>query len=207
MRFYSVVAAIGTRRDRGPEGRISAVYAAHRLRGPFGFDGHGAFHLDCRRPQDLSHEERALLFTYCWHYAAAGYATCGRGYRRLYADFLGARAAVCPGCRTDLTDRVRMHLFACALIPSEVRWRAAQAREAAPQLVKQSQQLSDRADVLMRQAEAAIAALREGCGVQPFKSNLRSREQRSSAARTDGDEELGDLDEQRTGGPRGNSGE
>ena len=127
------------------------------------FDRHGVFHPDCGSPHDLSSEERALLFTYCWHDAVARCTTCGRHYRQqdLYADFLGARTHRCPCCRTDLTDCVRVHLFACALVPGEVRRRAAEAREAARRLVKQSQQLSDSADVLMREAEGAVAALRE----------------------------------------------
>jgi hypothetical protein len=47
------------------------------------------------------------------------------------------------------------------MLPGEVRRRAREARAAAQRLVKNSHQLSDRADVLMREAEAAIAALRE----------------------------------------------
>jgi hypothetical protein len=47
------------------------------------------------------------------------------------------------------------------LLPGEVRRRAREARAAARQLVKGSDQWHDRADVLTREAEAAIAALRE----------------------------------------------
>jgi len=61
----------------------------------------------------------------------------------------------------DLTERLREHLYGCALLPGEVRRSARVARAAARRLVKQSHELSDRADVLMREAEAAIAALRE----------------------------------------------
>jgi hypothetical protein len=46
------------------------------------------------------------------------------------------------------------------MLPAAVRRRAQAAREAARTLVKQSHQLSDAADVLLREAEAALHALR-----------------------------------------------
>jgi hypothetical protein len=76
-------------------------------------------------------------------------------------DLIGHRSFVCPRCRVDLTERLREHLYGCTVLPGEVRRRACEARAAAQRLVKNSHQLSDRADVLMREAEAAIAALRE----------------------------------------------
>jgi hypothetical protein len=53
---------------------------------------------------------------------------------------------------------MRGHLYSCAMLPEEVRRRAREARDAAGKLIKQA---ADRADSLMREAEAAIAALRE----------------------------------------------
>jgi len=47
------------------------------------------------------------------------------------------------------------------MLPVVVRRRAHAAREAARNLVKQSHQLSDAADVLLREAEVALHALRE----------------------------------------------
>jgi len=46
------------------------------------------------------------------------------------------------------------------MLPAPVRRRAQAAREAAGTLVKQNHQLSDAADVLLREAEAALHALR-----------------------------------------------
>jgi hypothetical protein len=46
------------------------------------------------------------------------------------------------------------------MLPEEVRLRAQEARDAARRLVKDSGQVRDQADVLMREAEATIAALR-----------------------------------------------
>jgi len=60
-----------------------------------------------------------------------------------------------------MTDSIRAHLYGCARLPAKVRLRAQAAREAAQSLVKQSHQLTDTADVLIREAEAAVYALRE----------------------------------------------
>jgi hypothetical protein len=47
------------------------------------------------------------------------------------------------------------------MLPAEVRRRAQEIRAASQQLVKQSGQFHDRADVLMREAEVAVALLRD----------------------------------------------
>jgi hypothetical protein len=51
------------------------------------------------------------------------------------------------------------------MLPSEIRLRAQAVREAAQRLVKESQQVRDRSDVLIREAEATLfekqRALRE----------------------------------------------
>jgi hypothetical protein len=123
----------------------------------------GLSHIDCKRPRDLSSEDRALLFRYCWGHAAAKCTACGKNFRpgELGADLLGHRANLCPRCRADLTESMRGHLYSCAMLPEEVRLRAREARDAASKLIKQAHQAADRADGLMREAEAAIAALRE----------------------------------------------
>ena len=120
-------------------------------------------HLDCQRPRDLSREERILLFRYCWEHAVAKCTACDQSFRQhqLGGHLLAHRSYLCPRCRTDLTESLRGHLYACAMLPELLRLRAQEARDAARKLVKESGQLRDRADVLMREAEAAIAALRE----------------------------------------------
>jgi len=120
-------------------------------------------HLDCRRPRVLSAEEWALLFTYCRDHPVAECIRCtGKFHLREMAsrDSFGIRSYECPFCHTDLTASIRTHLYACALLPAEVRRRAQEARDAARHLVKQSQQLRDNADVLIREAEAALHTLR-----------------------------------------------
>jgi hypothetical protein len=42
------------------------------------FDGDPISHVDCRRSRDLSHEERALLFKYCFGHAVAECPTCAQ---------------------------------------------------------------------------------------------------------------------------------
>jgi len=120
-------------------------------------------HLDCRRPRVLSAEERTLLAIYCRDHPVAECVRC-RGKFRLREvvsiDQFGIRSHGCPWCHTDLTDSIRAHLYGCAMLPAEVRHRAQAAREAARRLVKKSHELSDAADVLLREAETALHALR-----------------------------------------------
>ena len=118
-------------------------------------------HLDCGRPRILNAEERVLLFTYCRDHLVLCVTCDGSFYLwQLVLDF-GRRTHFCPRCRRDLTDSVREHLYGCRLLPQSVRRLATAARDAARILVKETQQLRATADVLTREAEAAVAALRE----------------------------------------------
>ena len=127
------------------------------------FYGALIFHLDCQRPHNLSHEDRVLLFRYCWDHPVAKCPACDLSFRQLQlsGDLLAHRAYLCPRCRADLTDTLRGQLDACAMLPDEIRLRAQEAREAARRAAKDSAQLRDQGDALIREAEAAIAALRE----------------------------------------------
>jgi len=120
-------------------------------------------HADCRRPHDLSPEERAILFRFCWNHAVAKCVACTGIFRQdeLGGDLLSHRIHLCPRCRADLTESVRGHLYSCAILPTEVRLKAGEMRDAARKLVTQRHHLSDRADDLIREAEAAASALRE----------------------------------------------
>jgi len=115
-------------------------------------------HVDCTRPNTLTMEERGLLYVYCSGHPVAYCLGCDLRFRlsELGTDWLGGRTDLCTRCRTDLTASARAHLFGCAMLPSEVRLRAKAVREAAHQLVKQSQQARDRSDVLIREAEALL---------------------------------------------------
>ena len=127
------------------------------------FTGRGMFHVNCRIPRDLSPEERALLFRFCRDHAVAKCTACAQSFRQteLGADLLGNRAYLCPRCRVDLTESVRGHLYSCAMLPENVHLRAREARDATAKLIRQNYQAADGADVLLREAEAAIAALRD----------------------------------------------
>jgi hypothetical protein len=125
-------------------------------------------HVDCKRPQILTPEERALVFVYCSGHVVARCPACDISYRytELAADMVGgSRTNMCPRCRQDLTEAVRAHLFRCAMLPPAIRLRAQEVREAAQRLVKERQQARDGSDVVMREAEAAMfrsqRALRE----------------------------------------------
>src|SRR5206468_8511597 len=136
------------------------------------------FHLDCQQPRLLSAEERALLFTYCRDHPVGKCIACAGDFKlaELGLDVLGFLRYLCPRCRRDLTDSVRAHLYGCAMLPEEVRRRAQAAREAAGELVKQSRQLREPADVLMRESEVAVAALRAAMRQSPILSPTSATE-------------------------------
>ena len=103
--------------------------------------------------------ERALLFTFCWDHVVARCPICDVGFHHtaLAADILGGGDTnLCPWCRLDLTEAVRAHLIRCPTLPTAIRFRAQALRDAAQRLVKESQQLHDRSDLLIREAEAAL---------------------------------------------------
>jgi hypothetical protein len=135
-------------------------------------------HLDCKQPHILSAEERALLSVYCQDHQVGQCAPCGGRYAlsEFVSDLLSGQTHLCPRCRRDLTNSVRAHLYDCVVMPAEVRRKAQVARETAQRLVKRSRQLGDAADVLTREAEAALAALRESMRQSlQIRSNLRNR--------------------------------
>jgi hypothetical protein len=106
----------------------------------------------------LTADERALLFYYCLNHVVARCLSCSRSYylNELVADLLSGRTHLCPRCRRDLTENVRSHVYGCGILPDEVREKAKALREVAARLVTQSQQLRGQADLLIREAEAAV---------------------------------------------------
>jgi hypothetical protein len=88
-------------------------------------------HLDCKRRQALSPEERALLFRYCWDQAAAECEHCAKSYRitELASDLFSGKELLCPRCRADLIGSVRAHLYGCAMLPVAVRHSPRGARD------------------------------------------------------------------------------
>src|SRR5262245_24434464 len=127
----------------------------------FSFAGDHIVHLDCGRPRTVSPEERALLFRHCFDHSVAECATCVQSYRQseLGSDLVNNRVHLCPNCRADLTESVRAHLYSCATLPEELRRSLHGAREAVGKLIQRS--ASDPGDLLMREAETAVSALRD----------------------------------------------
>jgi len=126
-------------------------------------DGVGVAHVDCRRPRDLTHEERSLLYGYCWAHPI-GCPACGQSCRLFELDsdpFEYHKRTCCPCCQVDLIESVRNHLYTCPLSPEVLRLRVREARETARRLVKQGRDLHDQADVVMREAEVAATGLRD----------------------------------------------
>jgi len=116
----------------------------------------------CPPSGPLTADERALLFYYCVNHTVARCIGCSRSYylSELVADLLSGRTHLCPQCQRDLTDNVRSHVYGCGILPAEVRQRAQTLRDVAQRLVKESRQLRDEADVLIRETEAAFEANR-----------------------------------------------
>src|SRR6266566_1655970 len=81
--------------------------------------------------------------------------------RRRSNDLFSGEEHLCPQCRADLLDSIRIHLYSCSMLPAEVQRKAQVARQTAQILVKHGRELGDKADVLMRQAEEAVDALRK----------------------------------------------
>ena len=122
---------------------------------------------------DSQPEERALLFRYCWNHAAAECSGYAKEYRitELATDLFGGQELLCPRCRANLIASVRAHFYNCSMLPAAVRQRAREAREVAQRLVKQVRELADRADVLMRELEGALHALREAAVQEQSRSS------------------------------------
>ena len=113
--------------------------------------------------RSLTPDERALLFFYCLNHTVARCVSCARSYylSELVSDLLSGRTHLCPQCRRDLTENVRAHVYSCGVLPAEVREKAQTLRDLAHRLVKESRQLRDRSDVLIREAEAQIEECRK----------------------------------------------
>jgi hypothetical protein len=101
---------------------------------------------------------------------------------RLSSASFGILAHGCPWSHTDLTDRIRAHLYDCALLPAAVRSRAQAAREAAQGLLKRNHQLRDAAGRLLREAEAALYALRATMRQATISSATREQGRPSGGA-------------------------
>jgi hypothetical protein len=107
-------------------------------------DNSSLSHVNCKRPQVLTWEERALVFFYCSDHILVRCPVCDVSYRyqQLATDILGgSRTNLCPRCRRDLTEAVRAHLLCCAMLPSGVRLGTKAVRGAAQHLLKESQPL------------------------------------------------------------------
>jgi hypothetical protein len=134
-------------------------------------------HIDCQRPNTLTPEERALIYLYCLDHVVAQCPICEVGFRftDFDADIFGrSRLNLCPWCRQDLTEAVRAHFSRCAMLPAEVRRKAGEVREAAQRLVKESQQLRDNADVLIRETEAVLFARQRALRMAMSRRSLAS---------------------------------
>jgi RNase P subunit RPR2 len=113
----------------------------------------------------ISPEDTFILDSgrFCSEHTVAECESCAKSYRitELASDPFSGGENICPQCRADLIGSVRAHLYNCSMLPGAVRQQSREARELAQRLVKRGRELADRADVLMRELEDALHALRE----------------------------------------------
>jgi hypothetical protein len=114
----------------------------------------------------LSLDERATLVIYCHDHAVAVCPACSAPLQasEIGNDLILGLHDFCPRCRADLTAVLRKHLIDCTWMrvqARDVRRRAQEIQQQARETSKESQQLRDRADVLAREAEAAVQKSRD----------------------------------------------
>src|SRR5262249_19205537 len=107
--------------------------------------------------------EHVLLYVYCWDHAVAQCAGCAQSFRQeeFGANPFDSRAYGCRHCGADLTESIRAHLTACAMLPEQLRQRGTEDRGVTLRLVERGYQLCDRTDVRILEVEAALDALNE----------------------------------------------
>src|SRR5262249_55448628 len=61
-----------------------------------------------------------FLYVYCWDHAVAQCAGCAQSFRQeeFGADPFDCRTYGCRHCGADLTESIRAHLVACAMLPA-----------------------------------------------------------------------------------------
>jgi hypothetical protein len=116
-------------------------------------------HLNCRRPRELSQEERTLLFKYCIGHAVATCRSCAEGFRphEPVTDLSGNHTHLCPRCRADLIDSIRAHLYGCAMLSRPERIGTRELREVTRKVIEPRQQPADHAGPLSRETEAILS--------------------------------------------------
>jgi hypothetical protein len=109
-------------------------------------------------PVSLSTDEALLLFTCCWDHPVCECVACGRSLHlsQLVSDQLNDLTHQCPGCKKDLTEAVRAHLWDCTTLPRDLQSIAQAGRDRARGLRKRSQELRE----VARDHQAAAAELR-----------------------------------------------
>jgi len=94
----------------------------------------------------LTDPERRVLAVYCFDHAVAVCAACQRTYKlsELGEDIMGRRYYVCPWCRMNLLDQVRVHILTCSEIMAALQDRIAQSQH----LLKTSETITTQSAVL-----------------------------------------------------------
>jgi len=100
----------------------------------------------------LGNTERHVLAAYCSNHAAATCEGCRRDYTftELNVDVGGRGSYVCPTCRLDLADQLRLHILSCRGIAASLEERI----ERSGQLMKASDRLRTESAILAAESHA-----------------------------------------------------
>ena len=106
--------------------------------------------------------EREVLYLCCMSHPVARCARCREDVTgaQVGADLVGGRRDLCPSCRTDLTDALRLHVLACEAVRATLRAHVQAGRDAIDAsrlLLKRSEELKTRSEILAAESEALAA--------------------------------------------------
>jgi hypothetical protein len=120
----------------------------------------------------LSSAERVIMIRCCYDHDVAFCGDCARSYQvhRLGADWFHGKTDLCPQCRADLSDSIRLHLRWCKLVATR-RWQ---------QLPAESEALRDTSGAL-REGSSTDSRRSQVCGRAEVEAELQKRRKPNAA--------------------------
>src|SRR5262249_12009609 len=107
----------------------------------------------------LSPAEHRVLATHCFDHAVPTWEDCRRDYKfaALGVDIAWRRYYVCPSCRLDLVDDLRLHILGCRAIAAALEERI----ERSQLLMKESNRLATASELLSAESRALVKRVLE----------------------------------------------
>jgi len=119
----------------------------------------------------LSDPERRVLAVHCSAHAVAVCDACQIGYKfsELRVEVMERSYYVCPACRLNLIDRIRLHILSCPVISAAVDERIARSFD----VMKESARLSSQSAVLAVESQEIA---RRALDIKRKSSHVRREE-------------------------------